>query len=408
MKSTTILLVILLSFLLVVRLFFHFAERTVYQEGDKVNITHSFLQEPRKNEFGQYFFTSNLLVTLPSYPRYHYGEKVKIEGTVSIQDSERGELRILKNPRITLISNDNIFINLAKSVRKGIEKAVITTIPSKEAGLLLGIILGVRDRIDSEFYEDLRDTGVLHIIAASGQNVSILASILLVTLATFVKRKLAILFTALFILFYSVLTGFDPPIVRASIMALLSFGAMILGRQSTGLFTLAVTGWLMVFMSPDLIEDVSFQLSFLSTFGIITVKPILDSLINLRKLNVIKEDLNTTVSAQISTIPLMLMTFGNYSLLSLPVNILVLWTVPIIMLSGVMALFVSTILPFLAKPLILISFPFVFYFTQIIDLFAGIKLNFQASGIPMGLYYGYYLILIAIVIKFRKRERGKI
>lgn len=408
MKSTTILLVILLTFLLLVRYFFYFDSREIYKEGEKINLTHSFLQEPRHNSYGQYFFTGNILVSLPLYPKYRYGDKIQIDGVVEKKTNEKGELLIISDPIVTVIKNDNPFLKIAIFVRERVNASVEKVLPSKEGGLFLGIILGVRDRIDAGFYERLRSVGVLHIIAASGQNVSILASILLVSLSTVVKRKIAILFTAVLILFYSMLSGFDPPIVRASIMGILSFGAMIMGRQSAGLYTLAITGWGMIFLLPELITDISFQLSFLSTFGIITVKPILDKLIGLKKIMLLKEDITTTLSAQIATFPVMLASFGSYSLLSLPVNILLLWTVPPIMLSGILGLFASVISPILAKPIVLLAYPMLYYFTFIVDIMSGFDFNFQAQDVPQGLIYGYYLILIAIVIKFRRKERRKI
>lgn len=408
MKSTTLLLVILLTFLLIVRLFFHFSEQKTYEDGDVINLTHSFLQEPRKNNYGQYFFTGNILVTMPLYPKYSYGDVVELSGIVTKQKNEKGEILILKNPQIRKIERKDPILNLAIFVRGRIDEVVTTTIPPKEAGLFLGIILGVRDRIGNDFYEDLRSVGVLHIIAASGQNVSILASILLVTMATFVKRRLAILFTALIILFYSLLAGFDPPIVRASIMALISFGAMLMGRQSAGLFALAITGWIMVFITPQLISDISFQLSFLATFGIVTVKPILDSVLKIKQFNLIKEDLTTTLAAQVLTFPVMLSSFGAYSLLSLPVNLLVLWTIPPLMLVGILSLFASIVSPPISQPFIVLAYPMLVYFSFIVDTFAKIDLTMTVQNIPDTLILGYYLILIVIVIRYRRREEARI
>lgn len=404
MKSTTILLVILFTFLLLVRLFIYYSEQELIVEGQEVNMTHSFLQEPQKNSFGQYFFTSNILITLPLYPRYSYGDRINIKGILEKQSNERGEIFVLKNPEITKIDSDDPFLYLAIFVRDRIEEAISTTISPREAGLFLGIVLGVRDKIDNSYYEDLRRVGVLHIIAASGQNVSILASILLVTLATFVKRKLAILFAAGCILMYSLLAGFDPPIVRASIMALISFGAMMMGRQGAGLLALAFTGWVMLIISPKLISDVSFQLSFLATFGIVTVKPILDSLVNIRYIFILKEDITTTLSAQIATFPVMIASFGVYSLLSLPVNMLLLWTIPPLMLAGILGLFASVISPLLAIPFVLIAYPFLLYFSFIVDLFSSFSFDLQAQNLPTALVFGYYLILIAIVIRFQRKE----
>ncbi len=287
------------------------------------------------------------------------------------------------------------------------KQVVVNVLPSREAGLFLGIILGVRDKIDNNFYEKLREVGVLHIIAASGQNVSILASILLVTLEQFVKRKKALLFTALGIGFYALIAGFDPPIVRASIMALISFGALALGRQSTGIYALLLTGWGMMIIKPDSLIDISFQLSFLSTLGIITIKPLLDNIFSKRLFFILKEDLTTTLSAQIATFPLMIAVFGSYSLITLPVNLLVLWTIPIIMVTGVIGSTVALVAPILAKPFLFLTLPLLVYFTNIVDLASGFDLSFSFESIPGAFICGYYLILIALLIKLKTPKRGK-
>ena len=182
-------------------------------------------------------------------------------------------------------------------------------LPSREAGLFLGVILGVRDKIDSEYYQQLKNAGVLHVIAASGQNVSIAAMLLLVIFDKIVKRRVALLFTGIGVLIYAILTGFDPPIVRASVMALLSFAALFSGKQINSVYVLLLTGWAMLFVQPEEITDISFQLSFMSTFGILTVKPLLDKLLNFNFLVFLKDDITTTLSAQIATFPLMLSVF---------------------------------------------------------------------------------------------------
>jgi len=406
--KTSFLLVILLSFLLVVRLFLYLDERVIYKSGDSFNITHNFLEEPKKNSFGQYFFTSNVLISLPSYPRYGYGDTIKIYGVIEEKTTETGTLLIVSNPKIEKLKRSNPLLGFSTFVRNRIVDVVVKVLPTREAGLFLGIILGVRDKIDSAFYDQLKNAGVLHVIAASGQNVSILASILLVSFQYFVKRKKAILFTALFILFYSLLAGFDPPIVRASVMALISYGAMLFGKQSAGIFALFLTGWGMVMLSPENITDISFQLSFLSTFGIITVKPIIDKWLRWKGLTILKEDLTTTLSAQIATFPFMIAVFGSYSLITLPVNLLILWTIPPLMAIGVVASVIAVALPVVAYPFILLTLPFLAYFSGIVDVSSNFIYAMEFGEIPIAFICGYYLILIAIVLRLNMQKRSKI
>ncbi len=380
----------------------------MYKVGEVVKITHSFLKEPKKNSHGQYFFTSNILISIPLYPRYSYGDTVEIKGEISEIENNNNKTLVIKNPRITILPKKNPLLIITSFIRKRVEGVVLSTLPPRESGLLLGIVLGVRDRIDAAFYEQLRDAGVLHIIAASGQNVSILASIMLASFEKFVKRKKAILFTGFFIFIYAALVGFDPPIVRASIMAIISFGALAFGRRNTALFTLFLTGWGMIFYQPTSLTDISFQLSFLSTFGIITVKPIIEKALKLKYVSLFKEDLTTTLAAQIATFPVMIASFGAYSLLTLPINLLILWTIPFLMTIGVIIMFVAVIIPILAKPFVLISYPLLAYFAFVIDVSARFMRVLEVQAVPTSFICGYYLILIATVLRFKSIERRTI
>src|SRR6185312_6794584 len=118
--------------------------------------------------------------------------------------------------------------------------------------------------------------GVLHVIAASGMNVTFVSAALLFSLGLFLNRRNALLFGSLGIIFYLFLVGLQPSILRASIMGLLAFGAGLLGRQHIGIFALFVSGYVLLLWQPNFLFDVGFQLSFMATCGIMFMKPLLD------------------------------------------------------------------------------------------------------------------------------------
>ncbi len=396
------LFIFILLLLLTTREFFYFNERHIYRENEPFKKTYSITHEPKKNNHSQYFFVDGIMVTTALYPTYRYGDTVSIDGIISKKKSDKGELLVVQNPVISKIEKTDVVLLLSKFIRERVEEAAIKVLPEREAGLLLGVVLGVRDKIDNEYYALLKKAGVLHVIAASGQNVSIAAGLLLAIFLRLVKRKLALLFTILGIMGYATLTGFDPPIVRAAVMAIMAFAGQLAGRQTSSLYALFLTAWGMVFFQPGEIADISFQLSFLSTLGILTIKPILDGLGTWRRVAFIKDDITTTLSAQIATFPVMLASFGAYSLLSFPINILVLWTIPVIMIFGGIGAIVSIISPTLALPFMLLCYPFLAYFTGIIVFFSGLGSQISVDNLPATLVGGYYLILFALVIQVSK------
>lgn len=403
MKSLPIFIIITL--ILLTRLFFYFEEKQEFRAGEKVSVEYTFTKEAKKSEFGQYFFFNNLMVSLPKFPVYEYGDSVAIEGIPSLKKISTGEILVLDKPQIEKLPSNNPFLAFLKPIRQRVLDSILSSIPNREAGLLAGILLGVRDKIDSDYYQQLRNAGVLHVVAASGQNITIIANLILLLFERVIKRKRALLLTAVTIVLYALLTGFDPPIVRASIMAIITFGAFYFGRQSSSLNILFLTAFVMLLQNPSLIEDVSFILSFLSTFGIVTLNPILSRFMIHKSISVVKEDIVTSISAQIATFPVLIHFFQSYSLISLPVNILVVFTVPFIMIVGGIGALVSLIHPVLSIPFYLLAYPFLYYFWTVVDIASNIDIVMHFDSFPLAILVGYYILLIAFIHRSSKSHK---
>lgn len=274
--------------------------------------------------------------------------------------------------------------------------------PEPSASLLNGILFGIRGQIPPDFYLALQKAGMLHVIALSGQNISILIA-LIFKLTGFLGKKLSIIVSAIGIFAFIMFVGPSASVVRAGVMGSLSMAALFFGRQYLALWGLFVSGATMVFIKPELIFDLGFQLSFLATFGIITFsqKPkVTANNILERGGKVLRESFWTTVAAQVFTTPVILANFGRISLVSIATNVLVLWTVPIIMglgfaasLGGLILMPIGLIIGFFANMLLI-------YFVTIVMISAGWPLaSFEVRGFTMGMafiYYGVVFLFLAI------------
>ena len=257
----------------------------------------------------------------------------------------------------------------------------------------MGIVFGEKN-LDKESNEAFKNTGVLHVVAASGMNVSMLVSFLLVTFVIFLRRQHALILTFLAILFYTALADFQPSIVRAAIMSGFALAAGLVGRQNTSLLALV-----MVFWDPEIITSVGFILSFAATAGIILLDPVLKKKIKSDLL----EDFRTTIAAQLATTPIILFFFGTYSAISIPTNFLVLWTVPPLMALGGVGALLGLITPILSAPFVLLCLPLLLYFRAVVEYFAMASSPVEIKSIPWTLVAGYYLILLALIVLLRKR-----
>ena len=374
--------------------------------GESLSTRHTFLDNP-KTQFGrQIFVVEGVRVYVPSDPQFFYGDTVFIKGKIEQKQSlvPKPHFYLVVDPvEIRKDRSPNPFLGLIRFLRERINTIFSQNLPSNEAGLLMGIVFGIRQNLSSDLYSALRSTGVLHVIAASGANVSIVTSLLLFSFSAFLGRRASLLVTAFAVVFYAFFSGFAPSIVRASVMAIAAIVGMSAGRQNFSLLSLSFTALIMVIFSPTIISDVGFQLSFASSAGILVIKPALDRLIVYK--NALFEDFTTTVSAQIASMPVLLSSFGSYSLVSIFVNVLVLWTIPILMVLGGVAAILGLILPVSAVAVLYLSYPLILYFEKMVLFFSKMTIPINIERVPIFLTIGYYLLLVSTLMFFQKLRK---
>lgn len=250
-------------------------------------------------------------------------------------------------------------------------------LPEPQASLLNGILFGVKSSMPKSLYESLVATGTLHIVALSGMNISIL--IALVTSAGIflgLNRKTASLLAIGFIVFFVFFVGPSPSIVRAAIMGSLTLLAVYFGKQEWGLLSLFFAAGIMLLWDFSLIKNLSFQLSFFSTLGILLANKKIECQKGNGLLNqfflLIKTNLKLTFSAQLFTLPIILYNFHRLSLISPIVNLLIEWTIQPIMILGFLAGFLGWIWPPLGiLPAWLCWVPLT-YLIKVVEFFAKI------------------------------------
>ncbi len=285
---------------------------------------------------------------------------------------------------------------LFSSFRGNLDQRISQILPSPQAELLSGILLGQNKNLPGSLKLALRDTSTLHIVVASGQNLSMVAGFFL-NLAGLIKRRNAIILSLLAVILYTLLTGLQVPILRAAIMFVFSSLAQLYGRQKDGGWVLVVTAGLMLLVNPNWITNLSFQLSFLATAGVIILAPIL--LHYLKRLPIIGQDLAVTLGAQLMVTPIIIQNFHQLSLVSVLTNLLVGWTVPFIMILGSLALVVSFISFSLSSVVSLIAGAFLTYFVYIVQFFASLSFAWEYVGEQLWIVWvGYYLILAAVML----------
>lgn len=225
-------------------------------------------------------------------------------------------------------------------------------LPEPHASLAIGVLLGVKRGMPKEFYEQLVNTGTLHIVAASGYNVTVVAGAMLSLIGIVLPRYAAMGISLIGVVVYVVLAGAGAAIVRAGIMGSLGLIGIMLGRIHEARRLLWVTVWLMLIVKPGLITDVGFQLSVSATLGLLYVGEILKSqILKFSNWKWIQDYLIPTLAATIATAPVLWWHFGRLSLIGLLVNVMVLPVVPLIMLLAAISLIFAPVSYLLYVPL---------------------------------------------------------
>lgn len=291
----------------------------------------------------------------------------------------------------------DVKLDLFPSLRQNLDQRISQSLPSPQAELLSGILLGQNKNLPGRLKLALRDTSTLHIVVVSGSNLTLLAG-LFMNLSGLLKRRTAILLSIGGVIFYTILTGGQIPVLRAAIMAILAFSAQIFGRAKDGVWVLIVTGGLMLLINPTWISDLSFQLSFLATSGVIMVAPIIEKRLKFLP-EIIKLDLAVTIGAQIMVMPILIQNFHQLSLVSIFTNLLVGWTVPFIMILGSLMLFTSFVWGGLAWLMGMLTSVFLTYFIYIVHFFASLPFAWEYIGEQIWIVWmGYYLVLAGIML----------
>ncbi len=256
------------------------------------------------------------------------------------------------------------------------------------------------------------NSGLLHILAASGMNVAFIFSFWFFILQFLkVPYRPRVFSGMLIIILYTLMTGLGPSVIRAALMLLFVLAGKLIDRDTHSVSLLSLVAVLMLIYNPAYINDVSFQLSFLVTLGLLTTANVftqkLDKIPNWLKVPII-----IPLVAQIWVAPVQMFYFNTFSLYSFFANVATVSLLSVISFCG----FVSSVLA-IFPPLADISckiFDFVLNYllsllVYISNFFAGLKYCVLQTSHPsvwqMLLYYSMVL-MVTFFVKLNKYKKA--
>lgn len=361
-------------------------------------------------------YSGNILVRVQPYPSFNYGDIINFEGMIQKPNpaqyadylSKDGIFGVANISKTELISKNN-GLSIRANLFKLKEKIILNlqkTLALEKAAFLSGLILGERAEFSDEFKQMMKNSGVTHLVALSGYNITIIVIALSALLNYFLSRRLTFLFTTLTILAFVLMTGAEASVVRAAIMGFI----VLLAAQTSRVFSvrnaIVLAAFFMIIANPKVLRfDAGFQLSFAALAGIVYLSPAIKKFFKISDASdflSLKENFFTTLSAQLAVLPFLISVFGAISPVALITNFLILSVVPLTMSLG----FILAGLGFISNYLALIFGWFVNLFLSyeifIIKFFGKISI-LQITSLSTFLFILYYLILIIFIFMFNRR-----
>ena len=220
-------------------------------------------------------------------------------------------------------------------LRDHIDRSVRGVLPEPHGALLSAILVGKRSSLPGDLRDDFLASGLIHVVAISGFNITLVA-LAVRRMAGWLIGRYSVLLAMLALPVYAALAGGEPSVVRATLMGELILLAWLLGRDTDALVALAVAALAIVLVDPSALADVGFQLSFAGTLGLVVVAPGLSEWLTARARlpRLAAEPLAVTATASLMVTPIIAHTFERLQLAAIPANLLALAAPVWIMATG--------------------------------------------------------------------------
>ena len=403
--------------------------------GGEVSLTGEIADEPdERDQTARYVLKiddspSQALLVKGRFPKFEYGDQVSVSGKIEFPENFESENGIefdyvsylakdkihfmMYRPEVEKIESGGniIFKNLYRVKNYFIQK-VSLAVPEPNASLVNGLIFGAKQSLGKEILDTMKNVGLIHIVAISGYNLTIIAVATLYITSRLVRRNLGLTLSASFIILFALMVGFGSTVIRASIMAVVAILAKYLGRPGQALRTLFLAGLMMILWNPLILKsDPSFQLSFMATLGLIIYSPMVENflfnswpkkLFGLvpNKLG-LREIISSTFAVQIFLLPMLIKMSGIFSLVSFVLNILILPLVPWAMLFGFLTGAFGSVSLVLSSPFGVATYVLTQIILRLAEIAEKIPLAFlQVGSLPTFVVIVFYIFYAWAFWKF--------
>ena len=340
--------------------------------------------------------------------QFDYGKYLKNYETFTVMYSDIEDVTEVKKE----LSIKWKFIQTLNETRNKILDTHKNYLKSPNLEILGGIVFGDDAVAPPDFIKNIFiNSGLLHILAASGMNVAFIYGFWFIFINKIFKLpfKPSVISGMVIVILYALMTGLGASVVRATIMILFILIGKLIDRDTHSIALLSLVAMIMLISNPAYINDVGFQLSFLVTFGLLFSSNLLIHNGN-KFVGFIKNSILVPIIAQIWVAPLQMFYFNTFSLYSVFANIISAFILPIISFGGFISSILAIISPisqFICKYFDLILTPFLNLLVEISTYFANLPnsliITTHPNIVQLLIYYCLILLLTFLLKNFSKK-----
>jgi ComEC/Rec2-related protein len=340
-----------------------------------------------------------------------YGDTISLTGKLKPAGSAPpGILARMSNAQASVLARGggNPVLAWLFDLRVQLAQSIQRSLPEPEAALLIGILLGLKTPTLRARLPLFTATGTIHLVVPAGLKVSTLAE-----LTSYAVRRLGqwprTIAALLAVATYAALGGGGPAAVRAAIMGALLALAPALGRAYNVFTAIAIAAGIMTLTDPLLIADAGFQLTVLATLGLpLLVPPVqrrlarwLGAIPRFPATHAIAELLAVTIAAQLATLPVLALTFHQFSLIAPIANLLTVpLLAPLLVLGALLALagLFGGVAGLIALALSWVLWPLLWFVDSVITICANLPAaSFTVPDLPGIVAWAYYAALAGML-----------
>ncbi|AGB24389.1 ComEC/Rec2-related protein [Mycobacterium sp. JS623] len=271
---------------------------------------------------------------------------------------------------------------VAHDIRTGFADAARLVLPADQAAMLPALVVGDTSTVPARTVEEFRASGLTHLTAVSGANVTIVCGTVLMTAALFGPRA-AVALAALALVAFVIVVQPSASVLRAAVMGGITLLAVLSHRRRQAIPVLSASVIMLMIAAPELAVDVGFALSVSATAALVVIAPVWSRRLTTRGWpKPVADAVSVAVAAQLVTAPLVAGMSGTFSVVSVIANLAVAAVIPAITVVGTAAAALCVLWPAGAQLLIRFTGPELWWLLRVAHWAAGVP--GASIGVPSG------------------------